>query len=178
MAANPSSLIPQPNQLLLPTFLALKKLGGSGSNDEILDAVIEALHLPDEAVDFPHLGSTTKTELEYRLAWARTYLRMSGVIENSARSIWSILPTYSNKTTLSESELAEIKRRNSLPKTNSRRPSSQLSLTSEQDAISPESEYPSEIKSWQEKLSQVLHNMNPYGFERLTQRLLRECGFG
>lgn len=26
-------------------------------------------------------------------------------------------------------------------------------------------------------MSEILHNMNPYGFERLSQRLLRECGF-
>ena len=28
-----------------------------------------------------------------------------------------------------------------------------------------------------ERLSKVLMNMDPYGFERLSQRLLRECGF-
>ncbi|WP_446424724.1 restriction endonuclease, partial [Mailhella sp.] len=114
---------------------------------------------------------------EYRLAWARTYLRKAGIIENSARSVWSISPAYSNKNTLSDRELAEIKRRNSLPKANSKTPASQLNLTSERVEISPEPEYPSEIKSWQEKLSSVLHDMDPYGFERLTQRLLRECGF-
>ena len=38
-------------------------------------------------------------------------------------------------------------------------------------------EYPDEIKPWRQKLSDILQNMDPYGFERLTQRLLRECGF-
>lgn len=38
-------------------------------------------------------------------------------------------------------------------------------------------EYPDEIKPWRQKLSEVLQNMDPYGFERLTQRFFRECGF-
>lgn len=33
------------------------------------------------------------------------------------------------------------------------------------------------MKQWQQKLSFVLQSMNPYAFERLAQRLLRECGF-
>ena len=111
MAAKKNSSIPQFHQLLLPTFLALKKLGGSGSNDEILDTVIEYLKLPDEAVDLPHLGSTTQTELQYRLAWARTYLKKAGVIENSARSVWSITPAYSDKETLTDNDIAHIRQR-------------------------------------------------------------------
>lgn len=38
-------------------------------------------------------------------------------------------------------------------------------------------EIPEEIKPWRKKLRNVLVNMNPYSFEKLTQRLLRECGF-
>lgn len=40
-----------------------------------------------------------------------------------------------------------------------------------------EIEYPEEIKPWMQRLSEVLQNMDSYGFERLAQRVLRECGF-
>ena len=36
---------------------------------------------------------------------------------------------------------------------------------------------PDEMKPWRERLADILQNMDPYGFERLAQRLLRECGF-
>ncbi|MFQ9984720.1 MAG: restriction endonuclease, partial [Lachnospiraceae bacterium] len=36
---------------------------------------------------------------------------------------------------------------------------------------------PDEIQSWREKLKNVLLNLSPDAFERLTQRLLRESGF-
>lgn len=38
-------------------------------------------------------------------------------------------------------------------------------------------EYPDEMELWRQRLAEILQNMGPYGFERLTQRLLRECGF-
>ena len=170
--------IPQFHQLIAPTFLALKALGGSGGNDEILSKVIEQMNLPDVVVDYPHLGSTTQTELQYRLAWARTYLKKAEVIENSARSIWSITPEFSEKNSLNSEELSAIRQRD-----NSAELLKKLCLTSHGEKSSTisapelEIECPDEVKSWQTTLSNILHAMNPYGFERLTQRLLRECGF-
>lgn len=43
--------------------------------------------------------------------------------------------------------------------------------------LNDEVEFPDEVKPWRQQLANVLQNMDPYGFERLSQRLLRECGF-
>ena len=32
-----------------------------------------------------------ETEIEYRLAWPRTYLKAGGAIDNSRRGVWSLL---------------------------------------------------------------------------------------
>lgn len=48
--------IPRYTDLIVPTFQALKELGGSGKNDEILACIIKNLKLSDEVVDFPHKG--------------------------------------------------------------------------------------------------------------------------
>lgn len=84
--------------LLQPTFEALKNLGGSGSNSEILDQVIQDLKIPDEIVDIPHPSkyNNYQNELAYQLAWARTYLSKFGVIDNSTRGIWSICNNYND----------------------------------------------------------------------------------
>ena len=34
-----------------------------------------------------------------------------------------------------------------------------------------------EKKNWHDQISDILQNMNPFAFEKLSQRLLRECGF-
>lgn len=35
-------------------------------------------------------GDTKQTELEYRLAWARTYLKHYGLIDNPKRGMWTL----------------------------------------------------------------------------------------
>ena len=66
--------VPSYDQLLNPTLEALHGLGSSASIDEIVGKVIENLSLPKEVVEQPH-GRGNETELEYRLSWARTYLK-------------------------------------------------------------------------------------------------------
>ena len=85
-------MVPTFEELLLPTLAAIRGLGGSATITEQVDRVITELDLPTEIVEQPHSGSDTRTELEYRLAWARTYLKKYGLIDNSTRGIWSLTP--------------------------------------------------------------------------------------
>ena len=54
------SRIPRYNKLIMPAFTALKELGGSGTNDEILNQVIKDLNIPDEVADITHMGRLTR----------------------------------------------------------------------------------------------------------------------
>ncbi len=164
--------VPRYSDLIVPVFLALKDLGGSGSNDEILSCVISNLHLPDDVVDFPHKGSTSISELAYQLAWARTYLKKYGVIENSARAVWSILPEYAQETSLDAKRIVQAVVAEKRQHQNSGTQAAEND-NPEDDGI----ESPDEVKPWRQQLFEILQKMDPYGFERLTQRILRECGF-
>lgn len=97
---NNASIIPEYSQLIEATFLALKQLGGSGKNTEINDKASEILCLSDEVLSVPHLNSSSMSEVNYRLAWARTLLKNYGAVENSARSVWSITPEFSDIETI------------------------------------------------------------------------------
>lgn len=174
------SRVPRYSKLLTATMVALQKLGGSGKNDEILNQVILDLKIPDEVADIPHLGNTNLSELSYQLAWARTYLAKYGVIENSARSVWSIKPDFVGVEVLNEKEIVSAVNSMSQPTKNDKRNSraNNGDTTPEDDVPSnDEVEFPEEAKPWRAKLTEILQNMDPYGFERLTQRVLRECGF-
>src|SRR3954454_18830184 len=72
--------IPKLEDLFLPTVQALQLLDGSGTIDEIYEKVVQILNLPDEVIAVPH-GDTGRTEVEYRLAWSRTYLKKSDFLE-------------------------------------------------------------------------------------------------
>ena len=172
------SRIPRYNKLIMPAFTALKELGGSGTNDEILNQVIKDLNIPDEVADITHMGKVNQSELSYQLAWARTYLSKYGVIQNSARSVWSITPNFVGVDVLDEKEIVA-----SVVKKNAKKRNKPATVTTTEDSpedddpTNDDEEFPDEIKPWKEKLAEILQTMDPYGFERLTQRVLRECGF-
>lgn len=172
MAKKIDAQMPKYHELIAPAFLALKELGGSGTNDEILAGVINILHLPDEVVDFPHKGSTSISELGYRLAWARTYLKKYGAIENSTRAVWSIRPEYAQESTLDPKDIVQ-----KVKAENRQRKIAESQGTEDDDPEDDGVESPDEVKPWRQRLLEILQNMNPYGFERLSQRILRECGF-
>lgn len=166
-------------ELIVPTYEALLELGGSGTNDEICAQVIKAMNLPDDVVDEPHLGNINQTELEYQLAWARTYLKNFGVIVNSGRSVWAIAPDYTAKVELNTKEIIAYTVNRNIQRRLNAAVTTEIQDSEPNDAepSNDYEEYPDEIKPWRQKLSEILQNMDPYGFERLTQRLLRECGF-
>jgi restriction system protein len=83
--------LPHRNDLMAPTVEAIKSLGGSASIDEIVEKVISLLGIPEPLTMEPKRGSgvgDARTQLEYDLAWVRTYLKQLGVLENSARGVW------------------------------------------------------------------------------------------
>ena len=165
---------PRFDELILPTFQALKKMGGSGSNAEIRDTVAKDLHLSDDALNelLPH--STSQTQFENRLAWARFYLKSAGVITNSARSVWAIEPQYTSIETIDPREIIKIVRNNN-------RIVSQDDTDNDVSEVTSPDLFPgfesNEIRPWKQRLAEVLKKMDAFAFERLSQRLLRECGF-
>lgn len=164
-------------ELIVPTFEAMVALGGSATVDEIREQVIKTLNLSDEIVDEPHKGKASQqTELEYQLAWARTRLKSFGAITNSARGVWMITTEYSGQTTISRNEVVAY---NNKEKTARKAGKSNGvdTLVTNSSLTELEVEIPEELEPWKTELSETLHNMNPYAFERLAMLLLRECGF-
>lgn len=171
------SRVPRYSRLITPTFNALRSLGGSGSNVEILNQIISDLGIPDEVVDIGHQGNANMSELQYQLAWARTYMKNYGIIENSARSIWTIKPDFASVDNLDDKKIIA-----SVVKQGAEHRKSNVVMTSadkpeDDNPENNELEYPDEAKPWRIRMSEILLSMDPYGFERLAQRVLRECGF-
>jgi restriction system protein len=162
--------VPTYDQLMNPLIAALRDLGGSGSIDEIYEQVIQNLQVPDDVLSVLHdPEASNQTEVHYRLAWARTYLKKYGVITNSSRGVWSLTkpdlanvdPKHVVKTVI------ENDKKDKKPKTETNKP-----------AMANETNAPDEAQTWRMRLYHVLTKLiDPSSFERLIQRLLRESGF-
>jgi Restriction endonuclease len=166
MMPNPSK-IPSYDLMFIPTIRALEELGGSGTTDEIFRKVVEILHLPDDVIEVPH-GDTARSEVEYRLAWSRTYLKKYGLMDNSTRGIWSLTRKIDSRVLDPREIVLAFRDQN-------RRQKSRV-VEPEAIAIEPEASEPMQLL-WHQELQKVLLSMSPPAFERLIQRMLRESGF-
>ena len=154
--------VPTFDAFMNPLIQALKELGGSGTIEEINGKVIEVTGLSDEQAEIlhdPERGG--QTEVEYRLAWTRTYLKKYGALENSSRGVWAL--------TSKGRQLGSVN-----PKAVRRFVQQQAKKTQEVSEAAALTE--AEV-SWRDELLDVLLDMEPSAFERLVQRLLRESGF-
>jgi len=80
--------LPPYHSLMNPLLKALNELGGSGSIDEITDKVAKIEGISEDLLSIPHNeDKSNQTEFEYKLAWARTYLKKDGLIDNSSRGV-------------------------------------------------------------------------------------------
>jgi len=164
--------VPAYNEMMKELFQAIKELGGSGTIKEIDDKTIEILDLSPEVQEVMH-GDSSKTEVEYRLAWTRTYMKKVGILENSARGVWALTARGSELQNVDPNEIVQKVREMAFLKVKNSRDLNLEDENLENDGI----DTPDEIQTWREKLKNVLLNLKPDAFERLTQRLLRESGF-
>lgn len=157
------------DQLMNPLLRALGHLGGSASNAELLDKVIELEGLSDELTTVLHSPDKgNQTELGYRLAWARTYLKHAGYLLNSSRGVWALTEIGHEHKTVDPDYIVKLVQGRL----------TDTAVTPSGSEVMPEDELPEEVLEWREQLHHILINeMTPDAFERLTQRLLRESGF-
>lgn len=157
--------MPTYDEFFNPVITALKSLGGSGTIAELEEAIVESMKLPTEVAEAPH-GDTNQTEVGYRIAWARTYLKKYGLLDNSQRGVWSL--TEKGKNT----EAVDTKKVRRAVKERDQAKKAKRSVTTD-----PETGDEDSSESWQEEALAALKSMDPIAFERLCQRLLRESGF-
>ncbi len=162
--------VPTYDKMLIPTLEALKQLGGSGSIDEINEKVYEIEKYNEETLETPHDENGVQTKVEYRLAWARTYLKKYGLLENSSRGIWALVDNEINTTELNPDEIVRYVREKT------RKPKLEKPKNPKLQNKEVEDEIEDQL-DWKENLISVLLNIDPSAFERLCQRLLRESGF-
>ncbi|QCB56787.1 Mrr restriction system protein [Sphingopyxis sp. PAMC25046] len=161
--------------MMLVTVEALRDLGGSATIQELDERVIELEGVSEEEQSFSMPRDENRPRVNYYLAWARTYLKRGGALENSARAVWALTEAGSTISSIEETraiyELVTLEER---ARAKAKRSAAKLAGVEAVEA--PESE-PDNAEDWKSQLLAVLVSMAPDAFERLSQRLLREAGF-
>jgi restriction system protein len=149
------------DELFNPVIHAIRFLGGSASNSEIEEKIIEILELTEDEYNDMHNESSSK--LNYRLAWAKSYLKKAGYVNNSERGVWSLTDLGSQTDKVDRKDIKRLVK--------------SLAKDSERSAVIDHDDDIVDEIVWQDEVLDIMRNITPDQFERLCMRLLREIGF-
>ncbi len=168
-----SPIIPPYHDMMWPTLLALKELGDSASIEELNQKASAIAGFSDEQLSVLHLDGP-RTEIEYRMAWARTYLKKVDALENSSKGVWAITDRGRD---LTQADMKGVPARVRAMSATSKTKTGVRSAMQGERALYEVSTVESVEENWKTQLLDVLQAMHPASFEKLCQRVLRESGF-
>lgn len=161
--------------MMLVTVEALRELGGSATIQELDEKVIELEGVSEDEQAFTMAGNENRTRVIYYLAWARTYLKRGDALVNSRRGVWALTEFGSKIATMHDARaIYDQVRAQDRERARALRTAAE---TVESEIVEPQDDGPEQVDDWKSSLLAVLGEMAPDGFERLSQRLLREAGF-
>ena len=154
-----------------PLLDALRGLGGSGTPEEVTERIATDLSIPDEVQN--ELLPSGEPRYRNQVHWARFYLVKEGLVDSSERGVWS-LTEKGRATTLTPEQSREIFLKWVRIFQEQRRAKA-VSTEPAAEQIAEESAGGS--PDYRAAVIEFLNKLPPAGFERLSQRILREAGF-
>jgi hypothetical protein len=100
--------VPVYQTFMNPILKALRDMGGKGAIADIDERALHDMHLSPEVAAIPHDAEVPDgySEVEYRMAWARTYLKSAGLITNPSRGVWQLTEKGAEAGTIDEFTLS------------------------------------------------------------------------
>ncbi|MFZ5448889.1 MAG: restriction endonuclease [Thermodesulfobacteriota bacterium] len=151
-----------------PIIEVLKETGGSGTVAEVIDRVIEKMAIPESEQEMTLKSGQSR--VRNQVQWARLYLAYAGFIDASKRGIWSLTEKGLSIETVKLDPLSIFTEVKKSFKEGKR-------LKDRSKAIDEPDEEEVEPPDHRTSLLNLIKSLPPGGFERLSQRLLRESGF-
>ncbi len=161
---------PQFIRFFRPVIEVLKESGGSGTAAEIIDQTIEKMNISEK--DQEATNKNGQSRVKNQVNWARLYLVRAGYLDSSKRGIWSLTEKGMDLDFASFDVLGTFKYVQKVFK-DEKKPKDSQPEPFEDDAV----EHEIEPQNHRAKLLNLIKSIPPGGFERLSQRLLRESGF-
>src|SRR5919197_3787822 len=154
-------VVPSYVELLWPTLRAIRAIGDSGSIEEIVEKVVELEGFTEEQQSVPH-GDGPGNEIQYRLAWSRTYLKGMGLLDNSARGVWA-LTDKGRAPSLDEGMVLKLHAEYTAQLRARQRVRRQTARDREPATVDQAGQEP--VRDWKQELLEALLGMPPAGFE-------------
>lgn len=177
--------LPPYKDLLLPVLRAVEDLGGTAHAREISEWLVEHLRLADDAVALEYPNRPGESILLDRMAWARSYDKLGGLVETPQRGLYVLTAEGRGVLSLSEAEartvVDEMDRQVRRARTRHKPKVAATDPTTADSPLDPEplgSDSPEEADSLDLKAALLarLHALTPRGFEDFVVHLLKSYG--
>jgi len=159
-----------------PLLDALRNLGGSGTPQEISEAIADHFKLPDEKKE--ELTPSGMPRFHNQVCWARQYLVWEGYLESSKRGIWQLSSTGTKKHIDAEEArkifIKWVDIHAKKQKEKKQQDSQKITGPATEEVYA---DVLNKSDSYKEELISILRSLTPRGFEELCLLLLRENGF-
>ena len=152
-----------------PILEVLLELGGSWTASEIVDRSLEIAKVSEAEQEAVNKNGLSR--VKNQVHWARQYLVWQGYLDSSKRGVWSLTDKGTAVNLASFNALDVFK---AVQSTRSEQKRDKKQIEPETDEPLP---HDTEIKDHRSALLGLIKSLSPGGFERLSQRLLRESGF-
>ena len=157
-----------------PVIDVLKELGGSARPAEVRERIAAKLGISEEAQ-----AETLRSgfpRFDNQVAWARFYLAKAGIIDSSARGVWTLTEKGRALAPLTHQTAVDLFKEVHAQFQAERKTDEALEAD-EGEAVPPQDAALATATNYRQQLVEILRSLPPSGFERFCQRLLRESGF-
>jgi restriction system protein len=179
----PSDLPPY-RDFLLPVLQAVQALGGTAHAKEVSAWIVENQGFDDDAVGLEYQNRPGDSILLDRMAWARSYNKLGGLVETPQRGLYVLTAEGKRVLSLSDDEarqfveemdreIRKARQRQRSMQTRSEHTESDEEV--EPEPLSSESEEADFLDLKAELLAR-LHSLTPRGFENFVVHLLKSYG--
>ena len=167
-------------RFFIPVVEVLRELGGSGRSAEVTDLVIDRMNIPEE--EEAVILKSGQSRIYNQIAWARLYLVKAGLLDSSKRGVWSLTekgrtaeltPDFALQS-FGETQSQIIEQRKQRGEAKAQEAGEVEEAEGAEEQIDIDS---IDTGNYRTELLNLLRSLSPEGFERLSQRLLRESGF-
>ena len=157
-----------------PVIEILRELGGSARPAEVRERIAAKLGISEAAQ-----GETLRSgfpRFDNQVAWARFYLAKAGIIDSSARGVWTLTGKGRALPRLAHQEAVDLFK-TVHSQFHVERESDEAAEIEESEVAPPQEAALPTTANYRQQVLDILRSLPPSGFERFCQRLLRESGF-
>lgn len=152
-----------------PILEVLKESGGSGTASEIVDRSLELAKVTEAEQEAVNKNGLSR--VKNQVHWARQYLVWAGYLDSSKRGVWG-LTDKGMSVNLAVFSALEVFKDVQSSRTEFKKAKRQEPQQKDEPIASE-----TETGDHRTVLLEQIKSLSPNGFERLSQRLLRESGF-